>query len=269
MKPIQFLFLCCLFASSSSVCLAQDAEGCKDSPLIGRFPGAKIEGCKDMADEKFTFTLQDSKNQAVEGEFHQINYSFPKTASKAQVVRNLNTALRRAGYTMVYDSGDYGDFTGKMGKTWIQIEISGSGAIRETIVTETALTQDVVATAAAMTTGLTTSGHTIVNGILFDTGKAEVKPESAPALEEVVKVLKQDSKMKIYVVGHTDNVGALAGNVDLSNRRAAAVVQMLVTKYRVAADRLQSHGEGPYSPIASNDSEDGRALNRRVELVKQ
>jgi outer membrane protein OmpA-like peptidoglycan-associated protein len=156
-----------------------------------------------------------------------------------------------------------------MGKTWIQIEIGGAGSILETIVVETALTQDVVATAAALSSGLTSTGHTVVNGILFDTGKAEVKTESAPALEEVVKLLKDDAKLKLYVVGHTDNVGALAANVDLSNRRAAAVVQMLVTKYGVAADRLQPHGDGPYSPLASNDSEDGRTVNRRVELVKQ
>jgi outer membrane protein OmpA-like peptidoglycan-associated protein len=219
--------------------------------------------------DSFTFTLDGSKNKAVEGEFHQVEYKFPKTASKAQVVRNLNTALRRAGYTMVYDSGDYGDFTGHMGKTWIQIEISGSGGIVETIVVETQLSQDVVANAAALSSGLAGTGHTVVNGILFDTGKAEVKPESAPALEEVAKLLKQDAKLKLYVVGHTDNVGGLAANMDLSKRRAAAVVQVLITQYGAAADRLQPYGDGPYAPLASNDSEDGRATNRRVELVKQ
>ena len=269
MKTIRCLFpylaMACLIPAS----VAQDKEGCKDSPLVGRFPGSVIIDCKNKDDDKFTFTLDKGKNQPVEGEFHQINYRFPNTASKAQVVRNMNTALRRAGYTMVYDSGDYGDFTGHMGKTWIQIEIGGAGSILETIVVETALTQDVVATAAALSSGLTSTGHTVVNGILFDTGKAEVKTESAPALEEVVKLLKDDAKLKLYVVGHTDNVGALAANVDLSNRRAAAVVQMLVTKYGVAADRLQAYGDGPYAPLASNDSDDGRALNRRVELVKQ
>jgi OOP family OmpA-OmpF porin len=269
MKTIRCLILSAGVAFSIQVCRAQDAEGCKDSPLIGRFPGSVLKSCKDMADDKFTFTLDNGKKQAVEGEFHQIEYNFPKTASKAQVVRNLNTALRKAGYTMVYDSGDYGDFTGHMGKTWIQIEISNSGSILETIAVETALTQDVLATAAALSSGLSASGHAVVNGILFDTGKADVKPESAPAIEEVVKVIKQDAKLKLYVVGHTDNVGALAANVDLSNRRAAAVVQLLITKYGIAADRLQPHGGGPYSPLASNDTEDGRTVNRRVELVKQ
>ena len=116
---------------------------------------------------------------------------------------------------MLHDSGDAGDFTGHMGKTWIYVTISVNGSYRETIVTETALTQDVVATAAAMSGGLAASGRTVVNGIQFDSGKAEVKPESAPALEEVLKLLKQDGKLKLYVVGHTDNVGALAANVDV------------------------------------------------------
>lgn len=170
---------------------------------------------------------------------------------------------------MVYDSGTYGDFTGHMGKTWIQIEIGGSGSIKETIVIETQLTQDVVANAVALSGSLASTGHTVVNGILFDTGKSDVKPESAPALDEVSKLLKQDAKLKLYVVGHTDNVGALASNMDLSKRRAAAVLQLLITKYGVTADRLQPYGNGPYAPLASNDTEGERTLNRRVELVKQ
>jgi len=262
-----------ILGAASALCSAQtqtpDKEGCKDSPLIGRFPGSVLTDCKNMDDDKFTFTLDGSKSKAVEGEFHQIRYEFPKTASKAQVVRNLNTALRKAGYPMVYDSGDYGDFTGHMGKTWIQIEISGSGAILETIVVEKALSQDVVANAAELSTGLNGAGHTVVNGIYFDTGKAEVKVESAAALDEVAKLLKATPALKLYVVGHTDNTGGLAPNLDLSKKRAAAVVDMLVSKYSVAADRLSAFGAGPYAPLASNDSDDGRALNRRVELVKQ
>ena len=271
MKLLSRLLICFAILISAHVCSAQtkDAAGCKDSPLISRFPGSVIIGCTDKADDSFTFTLDAGKKKAVEGEFHQVHYNFPQTASKPQVVRNLNTALRTAGYTMVYDSGTYGDFTGHMGKTWIQIEISSSGSILESIVIETQLTQDVVANAAALGGSLASSGHTVVNGIQFDTGKAEVKPESTPALDEVANLLKGDAKLKLYVVGHTDNVGTLASNMDLSKRRAAAVVQLLVTKYGVSADRLSPYGDGPYAPLASNDTEDGRTLNRRVELVKQ
>jgi OmpA-OmpF porin, OOP family len=263
--------MCFAILITVQVCAAQtkDAAGCKDSPLISRFPGSVLTDCKDKADDSFTFTIDNGKSKVIEGELHQLRYQFPQTASKAQVVRNLNTALRTAGYTMVYDSGAAGDFTGHMGKTWIQFLISSNGSIQEIIVIETQLTQDVVANAAALGGGLASSGHTVVNGILFDTGKADVKPESSAALDEVAKLLKGDPKLKLYVVGHTDNVGALASNMDLSKRRAAAIVQLLTTKYGIAADRLQSYGDGPYAPLASNDSEDGRTLNRRVELVKQ
>ena len=264
------LYLSLAIAAMCSVHLqAQDKDGCKDSPLMSRFPGSNITDCSDKADDAFTFTLDGGKKQRVEGDFHMIEYQFPKSASKAQVVRNLNTAMRRAGYKMVYDSGDYGDFTGQMGKTWFQIEISTSGSIVEHIVKEIALTQDVVASAADLSTGLSASGHTVVNGILFDTGKSDLKPESEPALQEVVKLLQQNSTLRLYVVGHTDNIGASAANVELSKRRAAAVVGVLASKYGVTANRLESFGNGPFAPIASNATEDGRASNRRVEIVAQ
>jgi outer membrane protein OmpA-like peptidoglycan-associated protein len=188
------------------------------------------------------------------------------------VGRNLVAAFRSAGYTMERDPSDNsrGNFVVHQGKTWISIEFFGNlDGMDEYIMVETQLKQEVVATAAVLSSGLTNNGHIVVHGILFDTGKAEVKPESAPALQEIVKLLKQDPRLKIYVVGHTDNVGSLAANVDLSRRRAAAVVQALTSQYGVAVDRLQAYGNGPYAPVASNDTEDGRTLNRRVELVKQ
>ena len=267
------LILCAGLTFVTAICSAQlhaqDKEGCKDSPLMSRFPGSVITDCADKDDDSFKFTLDGGKNKAVEGEFHMIQYQFPKTASKAQVVRNLNTAMRRAGYTMVYDSGDYGDFTGHMGKTWFQIEISGSGSIAEHIVKEIALTQDVVASAADLSNGLNASGHTVVNGILFDTGKSDVKPESDAALKEVANLLLQHLTLKLYVVGHTDNVGASAANIELSKRRAAAVVQILTSKYGIVANRLEPFGNGPFAPVASNATEEGRASNRRVEIVTQ
>jgi len=247
-----------------------DVKGCKDASFIGRFPGSYISACTRKADDTFDFSMTAPKPKLhMEGDVQRITYYYPKTASKAQVVRNMNTAMRNAGYTFDYDTGDYGDFTVHMGKTWIQIEISGGGSYQETILTQTELKQEVVADAAALTSGLEKNGHMVVTGILFDTAKADLKPESKTALEQIVKMLKQDPKMKVYVVGHTDNVGTLASNMDLSKRRSAAVVQALTSQYGVGSDRLQPYGDGPYAPIASNDSEDGRALNRRVELVKQ
>jgi outer membrane protein OmpA-like peptidoglycan-associated protein len=108
-----------------------------------------------------------------------------------------------------------------------------------------------------------------VYGIYFDTGKSSLKPESEQAIGEVAKLMKNEAALKLYVVGHTDNVGGLEPNMKLSQDRADAVVQALVRNNGIPAARLKAFGAGPYAPVASNDTEDGKAKNRRVELVKQ
>jgi OOP family OmpA-OmpF porin len=257
---------------AAHICPAQtkDAAGCKDSPLVARYPGSIIEECDDKADNSYTFTDLGDKHEdkAIEGEYHYVEYDEPDGVSPAQVNRNLVTAFKTAGYTFLKNNGN-GQFTVHMGKTWIEGDVTNGNNYKLHIVIETALTQEVVANAAALSTGINGAGHIVVNGILFDTAKADVKPESDPALQEVAKLLKGNPALKVYVVGHTDNVGALAANIDLSRRRAAAVVLSLTTKYGASAAQLQSYGDGPYAPVATNDSDDGRALNRRVELVKQ
>ena len=123
--------------------------------------------------------------------------------------------------------------------------------------------------AAALGGDITRSGHAAVYGIYFDTAKAVVKPESDAALKEIANLLQQTPALKLFVVGHTDNVGSLASNMDLSKRRADAVVAALSTKYGVVAARLVAQGCGPLAPVGSNDTENGQAKNRRVELVEQ
>ena len=127
----------------------------------------------------------------------------------------------------------------------------------------------VTVNAAALGGDITRSGHAAVYGIYFDNAKAVVKPESDAALKEIAKLLQQTPALKILVVGHTDNAGSLASNMDLSKRRADAVVAALTTKYGVASARLVAQGAGPLAPVSSNNTEDGRAKNRRVELVAQ
>jgi outer membrane protein OmpA-like peptidoglycan-associated protein len=123
--------------------------------------------------------------------------------------------------------------------------------------------------ASAMAKDIATAGRVAIYGIYFDTDKADLKPESKPTLAEIAKLLKQDPALKLYVVGHTDGVGSLEHNMDLSRRRAEATVKTLVSEYGVDPKRLKPFGVGPLAPMASNDTEQGRAKNRRVELVKQ
>ena len=274
MRTISLFIAGAVFASTAA-CLAQtkpDAEGCKDSPYVSRFPGSQLVSCKDKADDKLTVVVTEKRsnvNKDIEGKVSRLVFQFPSTASKAQVVRNYVTAMRQAGYQNVYDSGDYGDSTWKKGSLWIYIQISGGGEIDVQSVQEVALSQDVVATAADLGNGISGVGHAVVPGILFDTGKADLKPESSKALDEVAKLLGQHPDWKVYVVGHTDNVGSAASNLDLSKRRAASVTASLVSQFKIAAGHLDSFGAGPYSPVAANTSEEGRAQNRRVEIVLQ
>jgi outer membrane protein OmpA-like peptidoglycan-associated protein len=122
--------------------------------------------------------------------------------------------------------------------------------------------------AAAMSKALADSGRVLLYGITFDTDKDTLRPDSEPTLKEIGTLMADSPRLKIHVVGHTDNQGKLDYNLDLSRRRAAAVTRDLITKYGIAANRMDSFGCGPYAPAASNDSEEGRAKNRRVELVE-
>jgi len=102
-----------------------------------------------------------------------------------------------------------------------------------------------------------------------ETGKSEIKSESIPIIEEMAKMLKSNKQLKVFIVEHTDNVGTLESNLKLSEDRANAVVSMLTTKFNVSSSQIIAKGVGPLSPIANNNSEDGKKLNRRVEMIKQ
>ena len=136
----------------------------------------------------------------------------------------------------------------------------------ETVPMETKM---VTVDAATMAKDVAATGHVALYGIYFDHDKADIKPESGPTLKEIATFLGQEPRLNVYVVGHTDNVGTYDYNMGLSQRRAAAVVTALTSQHGVAANRLKPAGAGPLAPVAPNDSDDSRAKNRRVELVKQ
>ncbi len=129
-------------------------------------------------------------------------------------------------------------------------------------------TNMVTVSASEMATGIANTGSVALYGILFDFNSATVKTESMPTLEEIAKLLKGDPNLRLLVVGHTDNVGTFDFNKDLSQRRAAAVVQTLTSKFTVDPKRLTPFGVSFASPVASNKTDDGRAKNRRVQLVE-
>ena len=127
----------------------------------------------------------------------------------------------------------------------------------------------VAAAAQSLETHLATAGRATVYGIYFDFDSAEVREQSTPALQQITDALNKNSGWKLTIEGHTDNLGGDAYNLDLSKRRAEAVKVMLVRRYHIDGARLKTVGFGASRPKASNDTLEGRAENRRVELVRQ
>lgn len=127
----------------------------------------------------------------------------------------------------------------------------------------------VTVSAEALGKGLEADGRMALYGIYFDTGKSDLKPESRAQLAEMAALLRDKPTLRVYIVGHTDNVGSLETNLSLSQRRAEAVVAALVNDHRVEGGRLSARGVASLSPVAGNRNEAGRALNRRVEMVEQ
>jgi len=254
----------------------QDAKGSQDHPLVTRMPGYYITHYKALDFDQFTPILVGAGRQKItwEGKKFVIAYSaIDRTAniSNLQVVRNHENALKSIGGTVI--NSDNMRMTAEIRKgdalTGVHVRTANGGKEYEITIVETKpMRQDVVADAAAMGRDITSTGKTVIYGVHFDTGKATIKPESEPALTEMAKLLQGTPALNVYIVGHTDSVGTLESNLKLSADRADAVVKALAAK-GIAAGRMKAAGVGPYSPVSTNQTEDGKAQNRRVELVEQ
>jgi OmpA-OmpF porin, OOP family len=195
-----------------------------------------------------------------------------RTPSPLEIQRNYERSLAAAGAVRLYNTADRDRITFRQrnaqGERWIEVQALNEGElIRMYVLEVSGMEQKVEMSAADMRDALARDGFVALNGILFDTGLDVIKPESEPLLNEVLALLQADTALRLSVEGHTDNVGASAANQALSEKRAAAVRAWLANK-GVAAARVQSKGHGASAPLADNRTEEGRAKNRRVELVK-
>ena len=248
----------------------QDAEGCKDSPIITRMPGSTIHSCENKEYEQVKMPVAKNKDgevteKTLEGEFHSWDYGTREGVSEIQVFRNFETALKQAGMKIVYEDSP-ATITANKGDTWYWLQNSGS-YYYQTLLTVKSMQQEVTADASSIADELSKSGHIALYGIHFETAKATILPESETVLAEVAKMLQQNPDVKVRIEGHTDNVGSAAANQTLSEKRAQAVVAWL-SSHGIEGSRLQAKGWGASKPVDDNATEDGRAKNRRVELVK-
>ncbi len=247
-----------------------------------------------------------AQSAQVEGKVTRIVYKTPAPRTVLEIYKNFEGALNKGGFKILYACADaecggtstgptqlaavgQEDWVWSKGRRYLAAKRSGaSGDVYVTIqvgqwsdltlgtdtvlfVAETKAMEAglVKVDAKAINDNLASQGHASIYGIFFDTAKTDVKPESDPQLQDIAQLLKSSPALKLLVVGHTDNVGALAANMQLSRNRAEAVVAALTSRYGIAAARLSAQGAGPLAPVASNQTDDGRVKNRRVELVQQ
>lgn len=258
-----------------------DTPESKDYPGISRMPNTFLQAYNHMQYDAFKFPVatvnNQSKYQSIEGERYFIRYKLKEGAERTsplQKIRNYENAAKAAGGQVVWDfinGNNQGEATLRLhrgtSEIWVYINAYTFEYTLD-IIEKQAMTQEVKMDASAMASSIADSGSVAIYGIYFDTAKSDLKSESDPAIDEIAKMLTNNPALKIYIVGHTDMVGEAAANVKLSQARAQSVINALVSKHGIAAARLIAFGNGPYAPIASNKTDDGRAKNRRVEIVE-
>jgi OOP family OmpA-OmpF porin len=274
MKTVLCILTILIFCPLS---FSQDIAGSKDHPLFNRMTGYRIMNYKEHEFDVYKDFLDgNGKKMTVEGHYYYFNYGINKGAeapSGPQVLRNYMNAVKKAGGTVVYEEGCcnvYLKLVKNNRNTWVRVKAyRDPKSYQVWIIESEEMKQEIVVNAQAMLNDINSRGGVALYGIYFDFDKSDVKPESDPALKEITKLLSENPSLNLYVVGHTDNVGDYDYNMKLSQARAEAVVKTLIANYKVERNRLTAAGVGPLSPVTSNDTEEGRTQNRRVELIKK
>ena len=267
-----------LMVSATAIAYSQvepDAEGCKDHPMFNRMPGFSISACSENYTSLEVVIGAESKTQTEEGNRTRIDYVFNpegrKHPSWLQIVKNYENAILKLGGKKIYADAYFATFklTRDKKETWVMFSLhSGTDLEVEQyfldILAKEEMKQEIDAN--ELYKELNASGSVALY-INFETGKWDILPESENIINELEAMLKANPSLKVRVEGHTDNTGTPAANKTLSENRAKSVVMALMEK-GIDKSRLSSRGWGQESPIADNRTEDGRAKNRRVEIVK-
>ncbi|MDD0812881.1 OmpA family protein [Curvibacter sp. RS43] len=286
MKKSDFISRFAIIALTVAGTFCRADAATQDQTLLSGMPGYKIESSKKtgfgtLADAGLMYCAPSRKCNATdigfnaegkliaEGEVTAIRYETKGEGSTLAVARNYEAAIQSAGGRKVtWNEGHEGTqifLLEKEGqRTWVVLENYFKTRYKLTYIEEKKMQQ--VVTANQMATAIGQQGYATIY-INFANNSALIQPDAKPALNEIVALLANDKSLRLSIEGHTDNVGNAVANKKLSQDRAINVVQALIDA-KVDSKRLQAKGWGSEAPIADNRNEDGRAKNRRVELVK-
>ena len=279
--PLCFLLMFLLYGGETAF-----AKEVKEHPLIRPFPGSVL--AKNMSKyQKFHaydfdyLNKQTNKREKkqVKGEYYYLLYEVRTPSgkrvqdiSKLEFHENYKAAALEKGGEVVYD-----DPRGHLvftiprddgGLTWCKVSVSAKmGQQYVIIIDEEGFKKSMTFGPRELKATLDKDGKVLLYGILFDVDKASLKPESVTQLQHIVSLMTTYPDLNLEIQGHTDNQGSDAYNMELSEKRARTVCTYLEL-FGIHADRLLAAGYGETRPVASNDTEEGRAKNRRVELVK-
>ena len=264
MKMLTLILTLFIFCSLS---LSQDVAGSKDHPMFNRISGFYIEDYK--VEEFASFNYWDENGLlVVEGKQTYIRYRSESglEVPKLKVIRNFVNAIKDIG-GKAFEESDHSCYLSiKQGNMETYANVYAGGYYYYITILEKGEVEQEI-TANSILKELNETGKAILY-INFDSGKATIKQESIPIVEQIIEMMKQAKDIKLSVEGHTDSDGSNESNQKLSEARAKSVVEAIV-KSGIDASRLSSAGFGEEKPIADNSTSEGKAKNRRVELIKK
>jgi outer membrane protein OmpA-like peptidoglycan-associated protein len=234
-----------------------------DFPYLPPLAGSRLASGKALS-EPFYVQPKDAKEPELVAHGSIVKrYEAPAGLTALQILDAYRAALLKAQWSLVSVQRDAGaGLAGHYGlngrNIWATIHIGDS--------TYEIAVADATVGEAKLEANLGAHCHLALTGVLFDFNKSKLKPESDAVLEQIGAVMKKVQTLRLEVQGHTDGIGSEEFNLPLSKARAHSVVVWL-TDHGVAADRLDAHGYGKTRPIATNDTDEGRAQNRRVEIA--
>lgn len=267
------------------VAIPSNAGNAVEHPLVRPFPGSVAAPNNSYDDfSEYTFNVIDQETgkhvkKAVRGKFWKLTYGLKdetgrnadKTHSVLEYKENYKQAALEQDGEILFDEGGYLTFTlpgdVESSKTWVEVHIWNYSQQDIRIVEEKGFEKKLTFGPAEMKAALDADGRVQLYGILFDVDKATLKTESTKQLSDVVALLRDNPDLALEVQGHTDDQGEDGYNMDLSLRRAETVVSYLGL-FGIDKGRLTPKGYGESAPVAPNTTEEGRAKNRRVELVR-